>query len=1275
MKSKHINAFQKGIVSDLDPTLIDNTQWAFPTENFEIFNRDGKGLVAVNIDGITEVFEVTASFTPVAGKSINGILFIVSLRSDGYAEIGCYPSPLSYVQDDFGFITPSFVYTDGWVKEYKPLPSLFNNIGQRVVFRTNKLGLTLDHKISLIADKSYNDSINLYIADYNVPNIMINSGFTITGELLSEELYTYSNLPESAYQFLGTSKWPSLNSLTIRSGGNFKCGMYFFYIRYVNGSYDRTAFIKEIGPVQIFNGKTILDIEGGDGEQVSDKLINIGIGDLNLNYPYFEIGVLRYFNSGNVQTSEAYLINKFYNIVSSSVTIQLKGNELQSILTEQEIMIGQASKTICKSHIILENRYWGACWKGKTINYDIAIELGNLIQMTWKASEIFDDYTLSEFEAAGANPIGIEEYEDVPLQYKNYQNTLDHVGYFRGEMYPFAIVIVWDDNTESQPVPCRAYNYFNAESAYDPYNGNLGIFRFPMYDPDYLGEGQKVNEQQRILCPSFNLGPLYSAIQNNPNKYKNIKGFYFVRGNRLDNFLGQGLMVPCTLGNDSGGATINVAPFYGSLPVSRNYFGASYYEEYVATKTTAAWGIYVPDYLFNSLEIQNGQNYYIQSIYNVNDLDTALVDAASHNPGGYAIDLQGGKHAEILDDIANTGELYLVPKGTSNEVGGTYRFSARSEQAAFYAKVVTDDTYLNRSFDIARYVGFEPDDTTGLVTTKKYIVNIYKNDPNASAFYENIIQSYQGSIGNIEYFRISPIITIDNLNAMTPSQRASYLCYNGDCFMQRTMFRSQFMRVRNALLAKLDHNSKEYEHGLTISAITENILNTAMRHDDDEHKYYPKCEVNGITLKNFVWIDEDDYESVLLDEAFYYNEGYGKTLGIKSLYGYNQTTPFREEKFEQRIWPSQKQIPGAFVNSYRVLSPTSYQDFDSNNGVISFIESILNSLISVQEHSINEHYIDERLLSNTGEGNEFVLGVGSVLSPQYRKVAEYGSRHNAYAKSPRGIYGVDTVRKIMWVAQMTTSQYGRTFLVADELSNTKLISKELDALFAAVPYGSDISDYYPDDPINGEAVVLGYDNLKKRVLFTFLYKEDSSYLGKTFVFNEMFGFFIGTEKTLPSVYYSLNDALLSSRSRYNSLSRSIYQHNDKSVPTGLYGVTEDFIVSVVINGFGEKQTMFMKYFDSLEIEMDMIEATKIDFETDYQSATLDPFMPEEDVFWKKPVYSNGRWHVPIPSASSGTNVYQPKSRMFGTWMKVTIYFNTNERVWIRNIIANTNIKP
>jgi hypothetical protein len=259
--NESLNMFTKGIVADLDPLMVGQDQWVFPTLNIRVMNKDGQGIIATVIEGNDIEFALNSGFLALGACQYNGVAYIVSYNeSTGDGEIGCFPSPRD-IDATYSFPNTLTPPPDPAVfqRQYRPLlnyTALATAPGpndQRVILRSSAFNFDLEHQVSMFAKESYDGSVDLYLADYKNINRVINSGFNQDGEFLNR-LYFINNFTGSMNQIQvqGTVLEVDLNS--IPDGGYLEYGIYFASFRYSDASHNVTTFIATSNACQIFYG-------------------------------------------------------------------------------------------------------------------------------------------------------------------------------------------------------------------------------------------------------------------------------------------------------------------------------------------------------------------------------------------------------------------------------------------------------------------------------------------------------------------------------------------------------------------------------------------------------------------------------------------------------------------------------------------------------------------------------------------------------------------------------------------------------------------------------------------------------------------------------------------------------------------------------------------------------------------------------------------------------------------------------------------------------------
>jgi len=593
-----VNIFQKGLISDIDPMIVPNGNWTFPTVHARIISKDGHGFIITEMKGNTEHFDLSNGFVPLGACEYNGVLYIASHNpSTGEGEIGSFPTPTGS-----GFTriyTPLQNYID-------PVTSVLGNL------RTTLFNWDLNIVVDMFAKKSYDGSVDLYFCERKNPNRIINTNFTQGGAQLNR-IYTDKHFNSYINQYPTFNNIISVDLDKIISPGELKCGIYIFYFRLMNDNFDVTNIVAESGPCQVYRGGsfgnanpvydvgTVSDVEGGMQNEDSGKTIFLKLNNPDTTYKYIQIFYTRYFsNQDDVLVHETRQINTPYliafdvvgGITQTYMTLAIRGNETSALLNDVTLLRKYPIADRCKTHCSVENRYFGANWKDKAKHLDIYVDF---------CKRICISYSIEQKEAETAD--WHKDHSPLRNQYKDYKLTYDKVGYFRTEAYAFVALLELDDGTMTDGYPITGIdalmlNQVDIENMYDSFMQDMdvtpthtydytiwhshygqhvclpntkGIFRFPGYGqhtkntilnefgvtvPVNTGTVQwKKSVIDNWIAPHVNiLHPVFiykyaMALLDDP-KYTYIKdhvrAIHIARADRNKNLRYQGLMMVCS---------------------------------------------------------------------------------------------------------------------------------------------------------------------------------------------------------------------------------------------------------------------------------------------------------------------------------------------------------------------------------------------------------------------------------------------------------------------------------------------------------------------------------------------------------------------------------------------------------------------------------------------------------------------------------------------------------------------------------------------------------
>ena len=1280
------NTFNTGLNLDVDPLKKPGNSLS-DAFDVKIIGHDGQNFTVTNANGNELSFAITTGFKPLGYAVYNGVAYIASYNSaTNKGEIGSFPSPPL----GGGAFVRTYRALQNWTGAINPVSV---TTPTRLNFQTSLFNFDLQHQVQMVARIDYDDSVNLYFVDNKNTFRVINTGFDQQG-IYNDRYFWNGSFSSIISVFNQSDRPPIVDSMTQDLTGNLKYGNWFFFIRYTTYDFNSTSFLGVSSAVQIGvnPGSTYIENEGGPGSSNSNKAVTLNLINLDATYPVFEVAYIRYFD-GSYETG---LIDNLYPTdVSGNATIKITGNESVVSLDIGSLIkfksVNDIPKTICQT----ENSAWIGNLKSKNLFNEELLTFARLIDISYDDTKQIEDWP---FENKDSYPNG---------QYKDYENTFEYVGYFRGETYAFGIVFVFNDGKTSDALPLTGFDDYFATALN---TNNNGIYRFPN---NYASNSRTTVDITtgegllNILGVKFDATAAFaSSIITDPNSWfnQNITGYYFVRGKRKNNLIYQGIAIQaytsegityeglngayagrlsyaqshldnCKTVNDvqdpnkgSGGAIPLIGasvpwlidchdgggPFYNNIGCWVANYGD--YLDTGQTKVDNAYGVYSPDMFFiNSFE---------NNSYNVTSIAAAPLSFKSasfryqYNPvNQYVYEPYGlldSRQQNALSVAPQITECYNVPEWSISPKRGNTFVSLFEEGTATAVEcwgwTRKDDgagnyiEHRNRAFGTTRYIGIK-----GATHVDEFdIVNIYKNDPDPSTYqYANLYD-----ISNTEYFPISRYKFIE-----LSKRELISTCYEGDCFLQRTYIK-QLGNPEAYAPTKMDNsvpNQVHWTFGIGIGFVTENNYNTAMRNADNNNTYYPHVGVGNPAL---FFADNIKRESTLL------NTGYNVTLSPKAYQGFDEAIPFRKTKYPTRIAYSNRHDPNSLQDGYRQFDLVAYRDFDFRLGEITNIVDFKSNILNVQQFGISMHPISEKAMMNDGSAGMLTLGNGERLPLKPISVTDlYGSQHQwSIFKTPMGVYGIDANKRKVW---RITAEGG-----VEVLSDTKFINTYIISVINS--YGStysDIIDIIPDTPIYNKGIVTSYDQRYGDVIFTFLNQSGQS---NTIAFNDKLNAFTTKYNFKSPFYISLNDNFYSIEPNTKN---AFYVHDVATI--GLignravwYGVPYKPYVEFIVNEYSD----YTKIFDNLQLVSDALGFESIEYQTEQQLASQNPFIPiTPPDMYAEPKYRENLWRMAVKRATgiigNINNPYSIGSILRGKIMKVKLTFKEKEPNLLKSVLT------
>lgn len=1293
-----INQFFRGVDRDTAPEGVAADR-ARDARNLRLTTIGGKGMIMTSIKGNEEVFALSDGFLPLGHATFQGISIVFSVNtSTGEGEIGSFPSP---------------AVGGGFERIYRPLQNFTGSVdprndpsAARLPFRTTCLGFECDHQIDAEARISYDGSIEVFWTDFLNRFRHVSSGFRASDGTDTSRLYWHGNdgtgEPECAsllnqINVLFESCGRPSATISIVAGGSLMAGNWFFYPRYLRPDFSATSFLSSIGPVQV-SEDPISDGATVDGNVElfnTGKKVILSFSNIDSGYELLEIG----FSYHHGTTFDTGLFSQQFSIPPGATTfeIEITGQEDIIDLTSAELTTGKSNDDTVRSLAQTENRLWGANWKSSLRHLE---SLRPIAQAVVASAPLPGEI------------IGIPDWRiddaSIPYQYKDYQQTYDHVGYFRGEPYAFAVVFVLTDGGVLPPTPMTGTDHWTGTTT--PSNDN-GVVRFPTGDQsDYsiwaAGDA-------RVMGVKFDT----SAAAIPPEVASKICGFYFVRAERkpqlfyqgmatsvwhiydgdIDNMWERALEDPYGTESHATNPNKNIASLKGDnyaqvmdVPWRATRGGNEYAGVYdnaaddIVKRRAGLAAIFSADHFF--VKSFTDGSYYLRNqgsiLFRVEDLYPQNIPF----PGPSLIYLYAP--STLYDQVGYSVLPIEIEDVTVVNVKGDEptetpvgSFVSRFEEGNAdhyneneWFRIIDSGTSPgelgNREIRQRNYLGLSKSgiDTTlaqdGIETAK--LVNIYKYDP------LSIDPSVLYSPGTELYFRIGKFRPISDWGG-------SFIEYHGDCFLQRTYFKHCYDRGFHEPSQGTDGYyggiddinypvsrwAYRYTHGNLVGFVSENSINIAMRYRSSSAKYFPGDDSSIANAAAFITAENEFLEAENL------NRGYNRTLDLRGDLGDDALVPPSLGWHPTRIRYSERYVNESTTrDGYLIWGLDNYKDFDHHPGEMMAIEVLNGNLYSVQRHAMRRHFIAERYLNQGPSGGaRFVLGDGETLSDRSDVISgEVGTQHQwSVIKTDSAIYGIDFSLRTAWRFA------GDGFSPFSE--NQLFHSDVYELIEARSGEFSDSSIISGDSPVCNEGIVGWYDRKHREIGWSFLWAVGEGRYSESFVYDEKSNSYMGKRYGLSNAhspyYLTINEDMYSLDPASvpwspGTASPSFWLHGHNSLDSEFWGLGEIVKLSVVINPSSTKP----KIYDNAQLSGSDVAMREVNFRTEFQSSSLDPFI-SNPLFWLEPRYKENMWHFTIPKtvaiASGPNQEYQVKSPLRGKWMEAEFIWESTLPINIRSL--------
>ena len=1026
----------------------------------------------------------------------------------GKTQIGTTPMEQATEENCIAYIN---AYSkNGWkalgVPDNETDPTLVE-AGELTDFETNELQFDLNHPVNILPQYSYDGSVNLIINDGKNKPRLINSRFSATERNKYQIVDRYgsndTNIYDQGSQFdLDTSLYkqsieiPEVSLIDVTSGGVLPVGNYHFYFKYTDADGNETDFVAESGLVSIFIGFTPKSIKSGFRDESSSKLVKLRLSNIDSAYQYVQV----YYTRATADLQEnsivkAYKVNQKFLVTNELIcNIVLTGYEDTTEISVDELNLTYLLADSVETQDQCQNMLFLANIQGATIPYNNLADLS----LRFLPYLQYEEY-----------PLNISQSYSITSQSSGYYDPrfiYNKTGYWNKEIYRFGVVYIMEngslspvfnvrgklnitDNNTWSPhpvydsttkeriyIPVEESNYKiisdSSEEQYEEENSK-GVCYF-----NYTGEatGEATGKSPYIYSINFKIDPdVITELKN-----LKIKGFFFVRQKRIPTILCQAY----TIGIDNQSNT-------PVLPIEKKYVT----ERFLDDNRTLTHSFQDRLYTFGEnnkirKEAAICPEYdvdfpYLNTIFSGGDLCVTESEWQPSNP--YLSQDNRNYYISLLNGAFNSQVSQYNVKiiGVEDNVKlvsiDNQLFSARAGEAeeAFRYEYLERENKVSSASNLIRgsygpYLGITGHPQSGklidiripgyLQTSRQDLFKIRYEDK--SPFYaisarfdinkiNNWFREVEDEKKNKYYRAINNFYRGDcyicqfthrlNRNFQDPSAPINDKIVDQNCWKNNYEVSDGVVKTENFENINLgDVNAIKL--GMWVTLIVRSTKNLNIRATDDSNVdeaalvghpriFYPRCPIDG----------EGSYK---IPEALCYNKGFEKSLSERYNFELPEVPAIKND-FSNRIAYSDIHVNDAFKNGFRVFRGSHYRDYPKTYGSITKIVELRGNLLCVFEHGVALIPVNERAVAGEGSGGNVYINTSNVL-PENPKVLSdtFGSQwRESVIKTPRAVYGVDTIGKKIWRTNGESFECISDFKVQEFLNqNISLTERELEPI-------------------------------------------------------------------------------------------------------------------------------------------------------------------------------------------------------------------------------------
>lgn len=926
---------------------------------------------------------------------------------------------------------------------------------------------------------------------------------------------------------------PKLKFQGVHYGGDLKVGNYHFYFKYVDDDGNESDFFAESGLVSIFIGNTPNSIRGGFREENTHKLVKFFLSNTDAGYQniiiYYSKSTSDIFQNATIsyhRIETKYKINQ-----SGNTPITITGFEKTTEVSETDINPTYQIYGSVETQDVAQNRLFLANVDRPKIPYedliDCALRFCPVIQPNEEYEGFTDDgqykssakntyynsdfiyykvgYWDDEIYRFGIvfiladntltpvfNVRGIEELEkDVDPYTPDVLNSTEGYPFYSDEGHTIRSFINYNED-DFLLVDSKVSNRFleNAKGvvsiSHSNYKDIIGInFKVEDFVLDYLKNKLKIKgfffvRQKRIpttLCQAFTIGidkeshtpvlPIKITDKQKDNKF--ITESFLAQGKEQTSsvrgasrnpkqYLVHDIDERLYELNDSEvfcGAAICPeydvnSPYLNSLFTGESFTVRAYTNNGQLKKDTSY------HYYTDDIYTQKNNNYQNVQVIGVED-NVKLVAINDTMYSARAGEAEEAFRYEYIGKENKTKECTNLLRGSYGPYIGLRGFDTygtiidvkipnySKSQLSDYFKIRYDDKSsfyaISDRFDLSEIEDFYDLDKKELIET------LYRGDCYICQFTHRI-----------------------NRNFQDPSSPTNDKIVDKKCWAENFDVSDGIVKRENFDKINLgDVNAIKL--GMWVTMFVRSTANLNIRCLDESIP--DEMSMFGHARGFHPFYTMNSSGSYKIPDALCYNKGYEKSTSER--YNFEvPDVPWIKNEFSNRIAYSDIEIVDSFKNGFRTFKGTNYRDYPKTYGSITRIIELHGNLLCVFEHGIGLIPVNERTVSGEGAGGKVYINTNNVL-PMNPKILSgtFGSQwRESIIKTPRGIYGVDTVGKKIWRTNGEEIDFISDFKVQEFLNqNISLTERELLPIIGV----RNVKTHY--NKYKGDVMFTFYDNL------------------------------------------------------------------------------------------------------------------------------------------------------------------------------------------------------